>query len=39
MPAPDIGEHRRAILAELGIDTAAIERLAAEGLLRLPASP
>ncbi len=38
-PAPDIGEHGRAILAELGIDTAAIEQLAAEGVLRLPVSP
>jgi len=36
MPAPEIGEHGRAILAELGIDPAAIERLAAEGALRLP---
>jgi crotonobetainyl-CoA:carnitine CoA-transferase CaiB-like acyl-CoA transferase len=35
-PAPEIGEHGRAILAELGIDPAAIERLAAEGVLRLP---
>jgi crotonobetainyl-CoA:carnitine CoA-transferase CaiB-like acyl-CoA transferase len=36
MPAPEIGEHGRAILAELGVDPAAIERLAAEGVLRLP---
>lgn len=35
-PAPEIGEHGRAILAELGIDPAEIERLAAEGALRLP---
>jgi crotonobetainyl-CoA:carnitine CoA-transferase CaiB-like acyl-CoA transferase len=35
-PAPRIGEHGRAILAELGIDLAATERLAAEGVLRLP---
>jgi crotonobetainyl-CoA:carnitine CoA-transferase CaiB-like acyl-CoA transferase len=35
-PAPEIGEHGRAILAELGIDLAAVERLAAEGVLRLP---
>jgi crotonobetainyl-CoA:carnitine CoA-transferase CaiB-like acyl-CoA transferase len=36
MPAPEIGEHGHAILAELGIDPTAIERLAAEGVLRLP---
>jgi crotonobetainyl-CoA:carnitine CoA-transferase CaiB-like acyl-CoA transferase len=35
-PAPEIGEHGRAMLAELGIDLAAVERLAAEGVLRLP---
>jgi crotonobetainyl-CoA:carnitine CoA-transferase CaiB-like acyl-CoA transferase len=35
-PAPRIGEHGRAILAELGLAPAAIGRLAAEGALRLP---
>jgi crotonobetainyl-CoA:carnitine CoA-transferase CaiB-like acyl-CoA transferase len=35
-PAPEIGEHGRTIFAELGIDPAAVERLAAEGVLRLP---
>ena len=39
MPAPYIGEHGRAILAELGINTTAIERLVAEGVLRLRVSP
>jgi crotonobetainyl-CoA:carnitine CoA-transferase CaiB-like acyl-CoA transferase len=37
--APDIGEHGRAILAELGINGAVVERLSAEGMLRLPVSP
>jgi crotonobetainyl-CoA:carnitine CoA-transferase CaiB-like acyl-CoA transferase len=35
-PAPGIGEHGRAILAELGITDEAIGRLAAERVLRLP---
>jgi crotonobetainyl-CoA:carnitine CoA-transferase CaiB-like acyl-CoA transferase len=35
-PAPRIGEHGRAILAELGIDTPAQARLAAEGAVFLP---
>jgi crotonobetainyl-CoA:carnitine CoA-transferase CaiB-like acyl-CoA transferase len=35
-PAPGVGEHGRAILAELGISDEAIARLAAEGVLRLP---
>jgi crotonobetainyl-CoA:carnitine CoA-transferase CaiB-like acyl-CoA transferase len=35
-PSPGIGEHGRAILAELGITDDAIGRLAAEGVLRLP---
>jgi crotonobetainyl-CoA:carnitine CoA-transferase CaiB-like acyl-CoA transferase len=38
-PAPDIGEHGREILAGLGIDAAAIARLAAERVLRLPEEP
>jgi len=38
-PAPRIGEHGRAILAELGIDAAAIARLAAERVVRLPETP
>ena len=36
LPSPGIGEHGRAILAELGISEPAIGRLAAEGVLRLP---
>jgi crotonobetainyl-CoA:carnitine CoA-transferase CaiB-like acyl-CoA transferase len=35
-PAPGIGEHGRAILAELGVSDKAIGRLAAEGVLLLP---
>ncbi|HTZ37790.1 MAG TPA: CoA transferase [Stellaceae bacterium] len=35
-PAPRIGEHGRAILADIGLDAAAIARLAAEGALMLP---
>lgn len=35
-PAPHIGEHGRAILAELGYDKAAIARLAAENVVILP---
>jgi crotonobetainyl-CoA:carnitine CoA-transferase CaiB-like acyl-CoA transferase len=35
-PAPAIGEHGAAILAELGIDAAARTRLVAEGALHLP---
>ena len=35
-PAPRIGEHGSAILAELGIDGAMIARLSAEGILLLP---
>ncbi|MFZ2006162.1 MAG: CoA transferase [Stellaceae bacterium] len=35
-PAPHIGEHGRAILAELGYDDAAIARMAAEKLVALP---
>jgi len=34
-PAPAIGEHSRAVLAELGLDAAAIAGLAADGVLRL----
>jgi crotonobetainyl-CoA:carnitine CoA-transferase CaiB-like acyl-CoA transferase len=34
-PAPGIGEHGRAILAELGFTEEAVGRLAAEGVLRL----
>ena len=34
-PAPRLGEHTRAVLAaELGLDTAAIDRLVAEGAVR-----
>jgi crotonobetainyl-CoA:carnitine CoA-transferase CaiB-like acyl-CoA transferase len=35
-PAPHIGEHGRAILAELGYDGAAIGRLVAEQVVALP---
>jgi len=34
-PAPRIGEHSAIILAELGLDAAEIERLAAEKIVRL----
>jgi len=34
-PAPRIGEHSAAILAELGLEAAEIERLAAEKIVRL----
>jgi crotonobetainyl-CoA:carnitine CoA-transferase CaiB-like acyl-CoA transferase len=34
-PAPRIGEHSAAILAELGLNAAEIERLAAEKVVRL----
>jgi crotonobetainyl-CoA:carnitine CoA-transferase CaiB-like acyl-CoA transferase len=35
-PAPGIGEHGAAILAELGLDRGAAARLVAEGAVRLP---
>jgi crotonobetainyl-CoA:carnitine CoA-transferase CaiB-like acyl-CoA transferase len=35
-PAPDIGEHGREILAGLGFEEAAIARLVAEGVARMP---
>jgi crotonobetainyl-CoA:carnitine CoA-transferase CaiB-like acyl-CoA transferase len=35
-PAPHIGQHGRAILAELGYDDAAIARLTAENAVALP---
>jgi crotonobetainyl-CoA:carnitine CoA-transferase CaiB-like acyl-CoA transferase len=34
-PAPRIGEHSAIILADLGLETAEIERLAAEKIVRL----
>ncbi len=34
-PAPRIGEHSAAILAELGLEAAEIERLAAQRIVRL----
>jgi crotonobetainyl-CoA:carnitine CoA-transferase CaiB-like acyl-CoA transferase len=34
-PAPRIGEHSAAILAEIGLEAAEIERLAAERVVRL----
>src|SRR5262249_35466108 len=34
-PAPRIGEHSAAILAELGLDAVEIERLASEEIVRL----
>ncbi len=30
-PIPEVGEHTRAILAELGLDAEDIDRLACEG--------
>jgi crotonobetainyl-CoA:carnitine CoA-transferase CaiB-like acyl-CoA transferase len=38
-PATEIGEHGREILAALGFDAAAVARLAAEGIVRLPQVP
>jgi crotonobetainyl-CoA:carnitine CoA-transferase CaiB-like acyl-CoA transferase len=35
-PAPRIGEHGAAILAEIGLDPAAIARLCAENILLIP---
>ena len=35
-PAPAIGEHGAAILAEIGIDATTIARLCAENILRIP---
>jgi crotonobetainyl-CoA:carnitine CoA-transferase CaiB-like acyl-CoA transferase len=34
-PAPRIGEHGAAILSELGLEAAEIERLATEKIVRL----
>ena len=34
-PAPRIGQHSAAILAELGLEAAEIERLATEEIVRL----
>jgi crotonobetainyl-CoA:carnitine CoA-transferase CaiB-like acyl-CoA transferase len=34
-PAPRIGEHSATILAELGLEAAEIDRLAAEKIVRL----
>src|SRR5262249_9584680 len=38
-PAPRIGEHGAAILAELGIDKTTVARLHSEGILALPEAP
>jgi crotonobetainyl-CoA:carnitine CoA-transferase CaiB-like acyl-CoA transferase len=35
-PAPRIGEHGGAILAELGLDPATIARLRSEKILHIP---
>jgi crotonobetainyl-CoA:carnitine CoA-transferase CaiB-like acyl-CoA transferase len=35
-PAPEIGEHTAEILGQLGIDKAALEALAREGIIGLP---
>ena len=35
-PAPRIGEHGPAILAEIGFDAAAIARLRTENILVIP---
>jgi hypothetical protein len=36
LPAPRIGEHGPEILAEIGIDPAAVARLCAENILLVP---
>ena len=36
-PAPHLGEHGRAVLAEFGFDDAQVSRWVASGVLRLPA--
>jgi crotonobetainyl-CoA:carnitine CoA-transferase CaiB-like acyl-CoA transferase len=38
-PAPRIGEHGAAILAEIGIDPLAVARLRAEDILLIPEMP
>jgi crotonobetainyl-CoA:carnitine CoA-transferase CaiB-like acyl-CoA transferase len=38
-PAPRIGEHGGAILAELGIDPATIDRLRSARILHIPEVP
>jgi crotonobetainyl-CoA:carnitine CoA-transferase CaiB-like acyl-CoA transferase len=35
----DLGEHSRALLAELGYDAADIDQLAADGVVRVPSVP
>lgn len=37
-PAPTVGEHGRAVLEELGLAAAEIDRLAAAGVVALPAA-
>jgi crotonobetainyl-CoA:carnitine CoA-transferase CaiB-like acyl-CoA transferase len=36
-PAPALGEHNRALLAEVGVDDAAYRKLVADGVVRAPA--
>ena len=38
-PAPGLGEHTREIVAELGLDEAAIDDLIARGILEIALPP
>jgi len=35
MPAPNLGEHTAQILGQLGVDTAALDRLASDGVISI----